>query len=127
MIAFIGTHSCLVCIPFKKTIPVSLSDDFAIVTKLSISILIVTTVQVRTSKLLKAIVGYIGKWSMADVFVAASFLSFLSFYNMNPGINTETNTLMGLYYFFAYVLLSIASTQFIEIAVKREEKAVEII
>ncbi|MEZ5044892.1 MAG: paraquat-inducible protein A [Saprospiraceae bacterium] len=49
------------------------------------------------------------KWSMADVFVAAIFLSFLAFSNMQTGIRTDSNVLWGLYYFLAYCLLSITS------------------
>jgi hypothetical protein len=52
-------------------------------------------------------INNIGKWSMADVFVASAFLAYLSFYNMNTGIDTESKTLPGLYFFFMYVILSI--------------------
>jgi hypothetical protein len=48
-----------------------------------------------------------GKWSMADVFVAAMFLAFLAFSNLQTGITTESHTLPGLYFFLAYVLLSL--------------------
>ncbi len=59
-------------------------------------------------KLLK-IVSYLGKYSMADIFVAASFLAFLSFNNINVGIQTESTTLPGLYFFLGYCLISIAT------------------
>ncbi|NET34666.1 MAG: paraquat-inducible protein A [Cyanothece sp. SIO1E1] len=49
------------------------------------------------------------KWSMADVFVAAIFLSFLAFNNMQTGIQTDSNILWGLYYFLAYCMLAILS------------------
>jgi len=49
------------------------------------------------------------KWSMADVFVAAIFLSFLAFNNMQTGIQTDSNVLWGLYYFLAYCVLAILS------------------
>ncbi len=49
------------------------------------------------------------KWSMADVFVAAIFLSFLAFNNMQTGIQTDSNILWGLYYFLAYCILAILS------------------
>lgn len=61
----------------------------------------------RESKHLNIIITYIGKWSMADVFVASCFLAFLSFSNMNVGIETESKILFGLYFFFSYVILSI--------------------
>ncbi len=75
----------------------------------------------RDSKFVKNTVGRIGKWSMADVFVVATFLSYLSFSNMNSGIDTEAKTLVGLYFFLAYCILSIASSQLIELAVKKEK------
>jgi uncharacterized paraquat-inducible protein A len=71
----------------------------------------------------KKTVGRIGKWSMADVFVVATFLSYLSFSNMNSGIDTEAKTLVGLYFFLAYCILSIASSPIIELAIKNEREA----
>ncbi|MEN8928833.1 MAG: paraquat-inducible protein A [Flavobacteriales bacterium] len=62
----------------------------------------------QKSKLLK-IASYIGKYSMADVFVASSFLAFLSFNNLNVGMKTESSTLLGIYFFLGYCLLSIAT------------------
>ena len=71
---------------------------------------------------MKKTVGRIGKWSMADVFIVATFLSYLSFSNMNTGIDTEANTLVGLYFFLAYCILSITSSHIIELAVKKESQ-----
>ncbi len=48
-----------------------------------------------------------GKWSMADVFVAGVFLAFLAFNNMQTGIATQSSILPGMYFFLAYVLLSV--------------------
>jgi hypothetical protein len=59
------------------------------------------------------LVKHIGKWSMADVFVVAIFLGFLAFKNMQTGIQTDSNTLLGLYFFFAYCVISISSSFFI--------------
>lgn len=58
------------------------------------------------------------KWSMADVFVAAIFLSFLAFNNMQTGIQTDSNILWGLYYFFAYCMLAILSA----VLLQRQQK-----
>ena len=44
---------------------------------------------------------------MADVFVVSMFLAYLSFANMSPGVETDAKVLFGLYYFGAYVLISI--------------------
>jgi hypothetical protein len=90
--------------------------------KLTLSVLLLLSRPFRESGLVKKTVGRIGKWSMADVFVVATFLSYLSFSNMNTGIDTEANTLVGLYFFFAYCILSIASSQFIELTIKEEKK-----
>ena len=76
----------------------------------------------RDSKFVKKTVGKIGKWSMADVFVVATFLSYLSFSNMDSGIDTEAKTLVGLYFFLAYCILSIASSQIIKLSVKKERE-----
>jgi hypothetical protein len=89
--------------------------------KLTLSVLLLLSSSFRDSSLVKKVVGRIGKWSMADVFVVATFLSYLSFSNMNSGIDTEAKTLVGLYFFLAYCILSIASSQFIELAVKKEK------
>lgn len=62
----------------------------------------------QNHRLLK-IASYMGKYSMADIFVAASFLAFLSFNNLNVGIQTESTTLPGLYFFLAYCLISIGT------------------
>jgi len=63
---------------------------------------------------LNRLVLVIGKWSMADVFVAGAFLAFLAFNSMNTGVRTESHTLLGLYYFFAFVVLSVLSSYSVE-------------
>ena len=92
--------------------------------KLTLSLLLLLSRPFRDSGLVKKTVGRIGKWSMADVFIVATFLSYLSFSNMNTGIDTEANTLVGLYFFLAYCILSITSSQFIELAIKEEREIV---
>jgi Uncharacterized paraquat-inducible protein A len=89
--------------------------------KLTLSYLLLLSQPFRNSSFVKKTVGRIGKWSMADVFVVATFLSYLSFSSMNSGIDTEAKTLVGLYFFLAYCVLSIASSQIIEHAVKKEK------
>ncbi|MEL6988227.1 MAG: paraquat-inducible protein A, partial [Bacteroidota bacterium] len=59
-------------------------------------------------------VKYIGKWSMADVFVVAIFLGFLAFNNMQTGIQTRSHVLLGLYFFLTYCVVSIVSSSFIK-------------
>ncbi len=61
-------------------------------------------------KPLQHFVNYSGKWSMADVFVVAIFLAYLAFENMQVGIPTTSNVMVGLYFFLAYCMISIAAT-----------------
>jgi len=56
----------------------------------------------------------LSKWSMADVFVVAIFLGFLAFANLQTGIGTYSNTMVGLYFFLAYCLLSITSSMMVK-------------
>lgn len=65
------------------------------------------------------VVNKIGKWSMADVFVAAIFLAFFSFSNSNFGIETGSTTLIGLYFFVAFVALSLFSGYYLKRVVKK--------
>jgi len=90
--------------------------------KLTATLIMALTRQPRPDSLLVKIVGSIGKWSMADVFVAAAFLSYLGFSNMNTGVQTESRTLIGLYFFFSYVLLSIVSGIFCGKALQSETR-----
>ena len=68
---------------------------------------------------LVTIINMIGKWSMADVFVAACFLSFLSFNNMSNQIETESHSLLGLYFFLSYVVVSLISSMLMNIELKK--------
>ncbi len=63
------------------------------------------------------VVNKLGKWSMADVFVSAVFLAVFSFTNMNEGVDTSAQTLIGLYFFLTFVILSIVSGIFLKKAV----------
>lgn len=62
---------------------------------------------VTNAKRLRKFLSFIAKWSMADVFVVALFLAYLSFANMSPGVQMESNVLYGMYFFGGYVLISI--------------------
>lgn len=88
--------------------------------KLLFSMLLLMSKRVRHTAWVQQLVSGIGKWSMADVFVAAIFLAYLSFQNMNSGIATESNPLLGAYFFFAYCMFSISSTYFIKHSIKVE-------
>ncbi|MFT4600358.1 MAG: hypothetical protein ACI857_000532 [Arenicella sp.] len=60
------------------------------------------------------VIEKLGKWSMADVFVAAVFLAFFSFSNMSLGVETGSSALIGLYFFVAFVVFSIFSGYFLK-------------
>lgn len=92
-----------------------------------LTVTIILTNKVKNNKKLVQIVGIISKWSMADIFIVASYLTYLSFSNMNDSVETEAKIMMGLYYFLAYVVLAISSTQMMERAIKVNEKNNDII
>jgi len=71
----------------------------------------------RFSEALVRIINKLGKWSMADVFVAAIFLAYFSFANMNVGVDTGSSTLIGIWFFMAFVTLSIFSGAFLRQAI----------
>ena len=60
-----------------------------------------------STKRMQKVLSFISKWSMADVYVVGAFLSYLSFSNMNPGVDVEANVLFGLYFFLSYVIISV--------------------
>lgn len=88
--------------------------------KLLLSLIMILNRKWRENKKLGKLISKIGKWSMADVFVVACFLAYLSFYNLNTGIETECSTLPGMYFFLTYCMLSIFSSVLIEKAVEEE-------
>ncbi len=57
-------------------------------------------------------VGIISKWSMADVFVVAIFIAFLSL-KTNENLSAELRS--GFFYFTAYCILSIVAVQLIRV------------
>ena len=63
----------------------------------------------KYSKSAVALIDKLGKWSMADVFVAAAWLAYFSFANSEMGIDTGSSTLIGLYFFTTFVVFSIIS------------------
>jgi hypothetical protein len=67
----------------------------------------------RSAVVITTAVNKLGKWSMADVFVAAIFLAYFSFANMNVGVDTSSSTLIGIWFFMAFVMLSIFSGAFL--------------
>jgi hypothetical protein len=62
----------------------------------------------------------LGKWSMADVFVSAIFLALFAYSNFSVGVNTGSSTLIGTYYFLAFVVMSIGAGYYIQKAINYE-------
>jgi len=75
----------------------------------------------KNSAKIREIIHRIGKWSMADVFVTAIFLSFLGLNSMNVGVDTTTKAGIGFYFFLAYCMLSMISFEFIKYSKKQIE------
>jgi len=82
--------------------------------KLTATLLALIYPQSNTSKKSVIVINKLGKWSMADVFVSAVFLAVFSFTNMNEGVDTSAQTLIGLYFFLTFVILSIVSGIFLK-------------
>lgn len=72
-----------------------------------ISTLIILLLSITGANRFRKFLSYIAKFSMADVFVIGAFLSYLSFSNMNSGVQSDAKVLFGLYYFMGYVLISL--------------------
>lgn len=96
------------------------------VLKMTLSLIVLLFRNWSRWKFTRKVVKAIGKWSMADVFVVAVFLSYLSIKNMNPGVETDASTLIGLYFFFSYVVISMIASYFVDAAVKEMEKVEEL-
>ena len=88
--------------------------------KLIASLIFLINPESRYSDRYVSIITRIGKWSMADVFVAAIFLAGFAFSNMNTGVDTASTTLSGLYFFMTFVLLSIFSGVFLKKAIQKD-------
>lgn len=75
----------------------------------------------------RKVLAYLTKFSMLDVMVASSFVTYFSFSQMSTGIETESHVLVGLYFFTAYVVVAIFSGIFIDKLIsKRNEVSTEL-
>lgn len=96
---------------------------FSIVTptiKILLSVLAMFASAGRKVGLLRSI-DMVGKWSMVDVFVVSIFLSVLAVNSMETGIDSDSHTLPGLYFFGAYVVLSMVAFILMKITLKKED------
>lgn len=108
----------------KDNIPVAIAvGAFSILVPMIklLSSLIILISSITGAKRFRKFLGYISKWSMADVFVIAAFLSYLSFSNMSPGVSMDAKILFGLYYFIGYVVLSICIGYLLDASIREKE------
>jgi hypothetical protein len=104
-------------------------------TKLVASTFFLYVEKVKNSKVAQVIIYYLGKWSMADVFTVAIFMSYIGFYgllNTQLGeISADSNSYAidtvnysklspGFIFFTSYCILSIV----ISIFIQRHQKAI---
>ncbi len=89
--------------------------------KFAASIIVLFSPQKKSSIKIYKIIRNLGKWSMVDVFASAIVLAYFAFSNMNEGVDTGSTTLVGLYYFLLFVVLSINSGQYLKKAMKKAQ------
>jgi hypothetical protein len=90
--------------------------------KLLLTLLLVYVPSIRRKSGFMTTLSILGKWSMGDVFVVAIFLAYFSFHNMNEGIQTASEALIGAHFFLAYVVISVLSSTLVWIVTKKETK-----
>ena len=89
--------------------------------KILLTLLLVYIPKLRTIPTFAMILSIIGKWSMADIFVAAVFLAYFSFHNLNVGIETSSESLIGLDFFLGYAIISIIASIMVWGATRKEK------
>jgi paraquat-inducible protein A len=107
---------------YTVALALALFSIFFPVLKILLSILIAVFPKIIQYVPIK-ILSITAKWSMADVFVASSFLTYMSFSNLNVGVEMQTKFGNGLYFFLSYAVLSIfLSAMLSNLIKKRTEK-----
>ncbi|NNE26570.1 MAG: hypothetical protein HKN09_06985 [Saprospiraceae bacterium] len=101
--------------------------------KMVLSLLALFMKKVRTLSITKTIIFYMGKWSMADVFVVAIFMSYIGMYGLlnsqivDAGATANLNTVNysslspGIIFFTAYCILSIIMSSLIHRHFKQKD------
>lgn len=93
----------------KQTFVATLLLLFSVITPLLKTLLtLLVLLGVDPGRILSRVVKAVGKWSMADVFVVALLLTVFS---LSADGLTDARVGTGLYYFAAYVVLSLLSAQ----------------
>lgn len=88
--------------------------------KILLTLLLIYIPKLRKVPAFAMTLSIIGKWSMADIFVAAVFLAYFSFHNMNAGIETSSKSLIGLDFFLGYAIISIVASILVWAATKKD-------
>ena len=86
------------------------------------SIIVLLAPQKPNNVKLYKVIRNLAKWSMMDVFASAIIIGYFSYANMNVGVDTGAETLIGLYYFIGFVMLSINSGQYLKKAMYKAQK-----
>lgn len=93
--------------------------------KFIFSIIVLLRPNKTSSKRIYKSIRNLGKWSMMDVFTTAILLAHFAYTNMNSGVDTGSETLIGLYYFLIFVALSINSGQYLKKAMHSAQQIEE--
>ena len=89
--------------------------------KILMSLLVLILHKMKNT-ILVGFIGSISKWSMADVFVLAAFLAYLSFSEMKAGVSIEASLQYGFYFFLMYVFLALVTSVLLKRYLKSQEK-----
>ncbi len=90
--------------------------------KLIVSLVILMGPEKEKNKKRYIFIRNLGKWSMADVLIAAIFLAFFAYSNMEVGVDLGSETLIGTYFYLIFVALSINSGQYLKKAMKQNQE-----
>ena len=80
----------------------------------------------RIKQQLNSMIGAIGKWSMADVFVVAIIVTYMAgnaSAGMGDMLKTQSQFEIGFYYFLGYCIFSIASQMMIDMTQTRKSQS----
>jgi uncharacterized paraquat-inducible protein A len=94
--------------------------------KLITMLILLLPVPQRIKQQLNSIIGAIGKWSMADVFVVAIIVTYMAgnaSAGMGDMLKTQSQFEIGFYYFLGYCIFSIASQMMIDMTQTRKSQS----
>ena len=93
------------------------------VAKLLLSLIALLRPNKKSSFTLYNIIKSLGKWSMIDVFMAATYLAVFSFASMErEGVDLGSYTLIGMYFFLFFIAFSINSGKYLKATIKKAQQ-----